>query len=72
MSTAQPAELLALATQVLTHCTRISDPLGPVADFDLRIACTQRQLRAADFNGLLGDLEEAARGIDPPKRIVMV
>lgn len=68
----QPADVLALATHVLTRCTRMAEPLGPVTDFDLRIACTQRRLGAGDLKSLLSDLDEAARAIVPPKRIVML
>lgn len=72
MAAARPDDVLALATRVLTTCTRLTEAPTPVADFDLRIACTQRQLRAADHNALMHELEQAARAIGQPKRIVMV
>lgn len=68
---ASAEELQALATQVLAHCTRQTDPVGPVSDFDLKIACTQRRLAAEGLKPLLFELEEAARGLELPKRIVV-
>lgn len=64
-------EVQTLATQVLANCTRQTDPVGPVSDFDLKIACTHRRLAAEGLKPLLFELEEAARGLVLPKRIVM-
>lgn len=64
-------EVQTLATQVLAHSTRQTDPVGPVSDFDLKIACTHRRLAAEGLKPLLFELEEAARGLVLPKRIVM-
>ena len=62
----------ALATQVLAGCSRLSDPLGPVSDFDLRIAFTRCKPSPAGLKGLLLQLEEAARALDAAKRITLV
>lgn len=65
-------DVQALATHVLTRCTRLSEPVLPVTDFDLRIACTQRRLGADGLKALLAELDAAALAIVPPKRIVRV
>ncbi|ROZ75836.1 7TM diverse intracellular signaling domain-containing protein [Ramlibacter sp. WS9] len=62
----------ALATQVLANGTRMSDPVAPVTDFDLRIAFTRCRPSPAGLKGLLLQLEEAARGLDGLKRITLV
>jgi len=64
--------LNAVTTQVLASCSRLSDPLGPVSDFDLRIAFTRCQPSPAGLKGLLHQLEEAARALDATKRIALV
>ena len=72
MGDARGADVLAVATQVLANCARLSDAIGPVADFDLRIACTQRWLAPGGLKALLGALEEACHALTPPKRIALV
>lgn len=72
MGDARGADVLAVATQVLAHCARMSDVIGPVADFDLRIACTQRWLSPGGLKPLMGALEEACHALTPPKRIALV
>lgn len=65
-------DVLALATQVLANVARFADTLGPAAELDLRIACTQRRLGNAGLKALLVELDSAASNVMPPKRIVMV
>ena len=72
MGDARSADVLAVATQVLAHCARLSDVIGPVADFDLRIACTQRWLSPGGLKPLMGALEEACHALVAPKRIALV
>jgi GGDEF domain-containing protein len=60
------------ATRLLSHCTRLTEPLGPVADFDLRIACTHRQLSQADLSALIRELDDAVQAQEPGKRIALV
>lgn len=72
MGEARSSDVLALATQVLANCARLTDAIGPVTDFDLRIACTQRRLAPAGLKPLLAALEEACHALVPPKRIAMV
>ena len=70
-----PVDIEALhlvCTQVLASCSRLLDPLGPVSDFDLRIACTRCKPAPAGLKGLLHQLEEAARALDVTKRITLV
>ena len=64
--------LHAVSTQVLASCSRLSDPLGPVSDFDLRIACALCKPAPSGLKGLLLQLEEAARALDATKRIALV
>lgn len=64
--------LQAVSTRVLASCSRLSDPLGPVSDFDLRIACTLCRPTPAGLKGLLQQLEDAARALDATKRITLV
>jgi GGDEF domain-containing protein len=66
------AGMMDAATRLLSHCTRLTEPLGPVADFDLRIACTQWQLTRSDFGTVLRELDEAVQSIEPGKRIALV
>ena len=47
MGEARSSDVLAVATQVLAHSARMTDAIGPVAEFDLRIACMQRRLTRA-------------------------
>jgi GGDEF domain-containing protein len=72
MGDARGADVLAVATQVLAHCARLSDVIGPVSEFDLRIACTQRWLSPGGLKPLLGALEEACHALVAPKRIALV
>jgi GGDEF domain-containing protein len=72
MGDARSADVLAVATQVLANCARLTDVIGPVNDFDLRIACTQRHLTPAGLKPLLGALEDACQALVPPKRIALV
>ncbi len=69
--TSSQAQVLALATHVLTQSTRMADSLGPAAEFDLKIVWTQRRLGADGLKALLFEMEEAARTLEAPKRIVM-
>jgi GGDEF domain-containing protein len=62
----------ALATQVLANGARMPDPVAPVSDFDLRIACTCCRPHPGGLKGVLQQLEGAARGLDGPKRITLV
>lgn len=72
MGDARGADVLAVATQVLAHCARLSDAIGLVTEFDLRIACTQRWLSPGGLKSLMGALEEACHALTPPKRIALV
>ena len=72
MGEARSADVLAVATQVLAHSARMTDAIGPVAEFDLRIACVQRRLTPGGLNPLLAALEEACHALVPPKRIALV
>ena len=64
--------LIETATQVLSRCTRLAQPLNPVSDFDLRIVCRHRSLAAVTFEDLLRELEEAGRALEPGKRITLL
>lgn len=72
MGEARSADVLAVATQVLAHSARMTDVIGPLAEFDLRIACVQRRLTTGGLNPLLAALEEACHALVPPKRIALV
>lgn len=72
MGDARGSDVLAVATQVLASCARLSDVIGPVADFDLRIACTHRWLSPGGLKSLMGALEEACHALVAPKRIALV
>ncbi|MDB5875550.1 MAG: diguanylate cyclase [Ramlibacter sp.] len=65
-------QMQALATRVLATCSRLSDPLQTVSEFDLRIACTQCKPAPAGLKGLLALLEDAARALGGAKRITLV
>ncbi|MEZ0309421.1 MAG: diguanylate cyclase [Ramlibacter sp.] len=65
-------QIQSLATQVLATCSRMSDPLQAVNEFDLRIACGQCNTSSTGLTGLLAQLEKAARSLDGAKRITIV
>ncbi|MBI2771466.1 MAG: hypothetical protein HYX47_17710 [Burkholderiales bacterium] len=65
-------ELVDAATQVLSYCARLSEPLGPVSDFDLRIACAHKIAAAVPMVDVLRQMEEAVRALEPGKRITLV
>lgn len=60
------------ATRVLARCARISRPLEPLADFDLRIACLHRPMESDGLGRTLKELERAALAMLPGKRIAFV
>jgi hypothetical protein len=64
-----PGELEAVATQVISHCARITQPLNLLGEFDLRIACAQRKLADAPLPDLLREMRHAALSLAPGKRI---
>lgn len=72
MGEARSSDVLAVATQVLAHSARMTEAIGPVAEFDLRIACMQRRLTPDGLNTLLTALEEACHALVSPKRIALV
>ena len=65
-------QVQSLATQVLAACSRLSDPLQTVTEFDLRIACGQCTASPAGLKGLLAQLDDAARSLEDAKRITFV
>ena len=62
-------ELAETATQVLTDCARIMQPLDFVGALDLRIACSRRRLADTPLQELLRELKQAALGLAYRKRI---
>ena len=60
------------ATRVLARCGRILQPLAPVDDFDLRIACVHRAMETEGLRRTLQQLEEAALFMPHGKRIAFV
>lgn len=66
------AGMMQLATRLLSHCARVTEPLAPVGDFDLRIACMHRKLSQADFTQVIRELDEAVQALEPGKRITLV
>ena len=65
-------QLAAQATQVLARCARMTQPLAPVADFGLRIACVRRRLASDALKPLLLEMEQTALAMQEGKRIAMV
>lgn len=63
--------LVQTATRVLAHCTRLTEPVSPVRDFDLRIICTVLTARAKPFFDVVDDLEEAGLAMESSKRIMV-
>lgn len=68
---ADETALVQTATRVLAHCTRLSDPLSPVADFDLRIVCACLSSSPRPFDDVLRALEEVGRAMESSKRIAV-
>lgn len=68
----EESEVSAWATKVLARCSRISRPLAPVADFDLRIACLHRLMESDGLGRTLKALERATRTMEESKRIAIV
>lgn len=66
------AQVVEQATRVLARCARISRPLEPLADFDLRIACLHRPMVSHGLGQVLKELERAALAMLPGKRIAVV
>ncbi|HEY8710253.1 MAG TPA: 7TM-DISM domain-containing protein [Burkholderiaceae bacterium] len=66
------AQVAEEATRVLARCARISRPLEPLADFDLRIACLHRPMESDGLGRTLKELERAALATLPGKRIAFV
>lgn len=62
-------QLTERATQVLASCARISRPLDPLADLDLRIACLHRLIESRGLGSTLKELERAALAMPRGKRI---
>ena len=60
------------ATQVLARCARLSQPLAPLADFDMRIACLHGRLEHDGLKRILLEMEQAALGVSNGKRIVFL
>lgn len=65
-------EVVQTATRVLTHCSRLQDPVSPVKDFDLRIVCALRNQSAVSFTDLLQEMEDASVALEETKRIALV
>jgi GGDEF domain-containing protein len=65
------AAVVQTATRVLSHCSRMKDPLSPVADFDLRIVGIHRGGDPLPFIELLRVLEDTAHGMTGAKRIAL-
>lgn len=63
--------LVQTATRVLAHCTRMTEPVSPVADFDLRIVCALLDSGPKPFAGVLRVLEEAGLAMESSKRIAV-
>jgi hypothetical protein len=51
---------------------RLTQPLAPVGDFDLRIACTHRRIAQVGLEQILRELDEAVQGLEAGKRITLV
>jgi GGDEF domain-containing protein len=60
-----------IATRVLAHCTRIDEPVSPVADFDLRIVCAFLDGSPKPFPEVLRELEETGQAMESSKRIAV-
>jgi GGDEF domain-containing protein len=67
-----PDGVVQAATHILSHCSRMHDPLSPVGDFDLRIVCVHRTESLLPFMDLLRIVEETAQGMTGAKRIGVV
>jgi GGDEF domain-containing protein len=66
------AGLMRAASRLLSQCVRLTQPLAPVGDFDLRIACTHRRIEQTGLAQMLRELDEAVQGLEPGKRITLV
>jgi GGDEF domain-containing protein len=60
------------ATRVLARCTRIQQPLSPLEDFDLRIACLHQPIEVDGLKRILQQLERAALSMPQAKRIAFL
>jgi GGDEF domain-containing protein len=66
------AGLMQAASRLLSHCVRLTQPLAPVADFDLRIACTHRRIAQVQLAQALRELDAAVQELEAGKRITLV
>jgi GGDEF domain-containing protein len=66
------SQLAAQATQVLARCARITQPLSPLVDFQLRIACVRRRLDSDSLKALLHEMEKGAFALGEGKRIALL
>ena len=64
--------LVQTATQVLSQCARIEQPLNPVSEFDMHIVCRHRKVGGTPFAELLREVEEAGRQLEDGKRITLL
>lgn len=60
------------ATKVLAQVARITQPLAPLASFDLRIACFNRRIESNALGSVMKALEKAALALPEGKRIAFV
>lgn len=72
LRTIAAAELVHTATQALSECTRMAQPLDLVSEFDLRIACCHSGVATQPLVDLLRQLEEAGRALEAGKRITLI
>ncbi|RZJ23227.1 MAG: diguanylate cyclase [Haliea sp.] len=65
-------ELPEVATRLLAHCARLTDPPAPLADFGLRIVACERRVDGEALNLTLHEMEAAACAIRPGRRIALI
>ncbi|MEO7548259.1 MAG: 7TM diverse intracellular signaling domain-containing protein, partial [Ramlibacter sp.] len=65
-------ELSELTTRLLAHCARLEDPPAPLADFGLRTVACERKVDGEALHVTLQEMETAACGIRPGRRIALI